>query len=303
MSISAKNDRLNIPEIKSLVVFGKALGIHAEQVILAQPEARSNRPDRQQPLPARSQTRQSSVFFFSCVHKLLETSREKINYHAPADNFQRGQNDREDQTNFRSMNDARGRVPMAHGKIERHRRGKEGEIKNQQRINGQRQGCAVIEYAMVFEALDLAFLLPHLQTGRTKMLAVQLTVAERAQEPAASLARDHGLLLGMIKATRFGVLQDRFARASGSKPPEERGKNFNLEPGTARGACREIREVKQISEQRSLAFRARNQRRIHWGLLAADDAGIANMIVEPALFTVECRHDVHDRTNEAAENF
>src|SRR5207247_6572931 len=152
--------------------------------------------------------------------------------------------------------------------------------------------------------LDLAFFLPHLQTGRTKMLAVQLTVAESAQEPAASLARDHGLLLRMIKATRFGVLQDRFARASGSKPPEERGKNFNLEPGTARGARRKIREVKQISEQRSLAFRARNQRRIHWGgLLAADDAGIANMIVEPALFTVECRHDVPDRTNAAAENF
>src|SRR5262245_11866842 len=113
---------------------------------------------------------------------------EDDDQYSPTDDFKNRQSDRHHEADLGSMNDARGRVPMANGEIEGHRGRHDRKVKDQQRIRGQRECGAVIEHAMVFKALDLALLLSYLQTRWAEMLTVQLAVTQRAQKPPASFA-------------------------------------------------------------------------------------------------------------------
>src|ERR1051326_293881 len=69
--------------------------------------------------------------------------RQKINPHSPTDDLERRDDDGEDIPDFRPMHNTARRVPVTNRHIQRHRRGDQGEIKDEQRINGQGQGDAV----------------------------------------------------------------------------------------------------------------------------------------------------------------
>src|SRR5437773_4237766 len=81
---------------------------------------------------------------------------QEINPNTPADDLERRDDDGENISDFRPMDNTARRVPVTNRHIQRHRRGDDGEIKDEQRINGQRQGNAVVEGTMVFQAFDFS---------------------------------------------------------------------------------------------------------------------------------------------------
>ena len=106
------------------------------------------------------------------------------------------------------MDHAAWRPPVADGNEKGRGRGDQCERPEQNRQQRQRQRQAVVEHAAIVEVEQLSLLLPGRQASRAKVLAIQLDVAQGAQEPSAGFAWQHGLLVGMIKAACFAFGND-----------------------------------------------------------------------------------------------
>src|SRR5437899_11807177 len=113
---------------------------------------------------------------------------DEINCDRPADDLQAGKNHGEHKPNPAAVHDASRGIPIAESYKQRSRRGDEGWINNQHWRDCQGQGNAIVQSALIFEALDFALLPADFKAGGTKMLAVQFAIAQRAQKPSTTFA-------------------------------------------------------------------------------------------------------------------
>src|SRR5581483_4859200 len=120
----------------------------------------------------------------------------------PRKDFQHGNDDRRNKTDFGAPDDSHRRVPIADRQEQRHRRGDDRQVKkenNDDRIDHQAKGDAVEKDPLMVEGLDFAFGAAGIQAGGTKMLSVERAITERAKKAAATVARQHRFFLRMIK--------------------------------------------------------------------------------------------------------
>src|SRR5882672_68788 len=112
------------------------------------------------------------------------------------------------------------------------------------------------------------------------MFAVQLAVAQSAQEPSAAMARENGFPGGMVKASRFAFDQNDFTAHGRSSPPKQSWKDFDLQQALTSGARLQPRLIERGLHQRRSApgtFHGQYGHR-----LFQNHAGIANAIVQGA---------------------
>src|SRR3954454_8235952 len=163
---------------------------------------------------------------------------DEVKDNGPADDLEAGEDDGQDGAYLGRMDEAARGVPVANREEQRHGCGDEGQVKNEQRQNGQSERNAVIANALVLEFFDFALFTARFQAGRAEVLAVQFAIAKRAEKPAATLSGEHGLLLGVIKTTCFAIHQDGFSLLPRSGPAEQGGKDLDLQRNGAGGAGR-----------------------------------------------------------------
>src|SRR6516164_7250211 len=103
----------------------------------------------------------------------------------------------------------------------------------------------VVESPSVFETPDLSLRLPRFKTLRTEMLAVQFAIAQRAQEPAATVAGENGFPCPMEKTSRCTFDQYDFSTRNRSVLAEHRRKNLDLQQTLTRRAWFQVRLVER----------------------------------------------------------
>src|SRR5579859_8118799 len=295
---SLDGNGLDIAEIEPFVGFQVAARVNAQKVVLAQPQARTRHGSNGKRGPG-SGASQTLVFFLGHGSEVVAGDDEKEQ--APAGNLRGSQKNGDNGAGFCPVHKAAWGVPIADGHKQSRRGGDERKIKNQQGINGQRQGDAVVKRALVFQAFDFAPGFSRFQAGRAEMLSMEFAITQGTEEPPTTLAGYDRLLLRVIETTGFALNQDGLAASADTLVAKQGGKNFNLQRCAARRAGRQVRLVEDAFQEPSLAFGALNQRSTH-GLLE-HDPGIADVIVQGTFLAVKSDYNVADITNHATEHF
>jgi len=160
-------------------------------------------------------------------------------------------------TSFCPVHHAARRVPIPDRNEEGHRRCNNGEEPKKEKDNGYNGECqcdAVVERPVILQILDFTLCLSCFQTDRAEMFAVQFAVAQRAHESAAALAREHGLLGGMIETGGFAIDQNDFTRFGRPGAAEQSGKNFDPQQVLTSVTRREVRLIESPLDERRSAL-------------------------------------------------
>ena len=220
----------------------------------------------------------------------------------PAGDLQKGNDDGGDETDFGTPQNTLRRLPIADRHKQSHRCREYGKIKDDHRINRQREREAVIKHALIFQVFDFSFGLAGFQANRAEMAAIERAIAQGAEKPPATVTRQHRFFLRMVEAARFTLDEDGFALLTGSDFAEQGGKDLDLQRRATRGAWRKFGLIKNSFHQPCTAFRTLNQGIIH--RLFDDDARVANAIVQsPSLGVIERGHDETNQAGETAQHF
>jgi hypothetical protein len=197
----------------------------------------------------------------------------------PADDFEAGEYDRYHEPELRPAHNAQGRFPVTNRHVKRHGRGNDGKIENEQRQNRQRNGDPIIQDALVFQIPNPAFTRAAFQAGGTKVLSVQVTIAQGAEEPATGFASYGCSFLRVKKTTRLTFHQDQVPVAALADRAEKGWKNFNLElSGTARAGS-ELKAIDGLLADWLVASGALQRRQTHSRSVSENNPGVANPVV------------------------
>src|SRR6266542_3205249 len=217
----------------------------------------------------------------------LPEGEEKDGQGNPAGDLDERQHDGHDETRPRPTHEASRSLPVANRNEDRDRCRDHRQIKEKQGIDGEGQGDSVVERALGLEGRELAFSLLPFETVRTHVPAPELDVAQGAEKAPAGVTRQDGPFSGVIEAAGIPLRDDAFGGRHGESD-EVRREDVDAQPGPASFAELRLFDVPGLPRHGPEALAARDLPERH-SRSNADDARVADAVVERTLLFVECR--------------
>ena len=170
-----------------------------------------------------------SLFFFPSslvIHYPSFRQRQIGKKQNPARNLQTCQDKYQYEAELSPGNDARRRVPMSDGQIDRQRSSKEGDKVKQDWNRSHHQGNGIITGTVIFQTFYFPFTFPFFKACRAQMPAVERHITQRAHKPATGGTWGYSLFTWVIKTSGLVAYLQRFTRMAPGQGPVNGRKNI-----------------------------------------------------------------------------